>query len=217
MFFDAVGSFELAAMIRSLANDDSIGEMILDVDSPGGNVRGIPELAAAVRFASERKAVTAIARPTAASAGYWVASQATRLVATESAIVGSIGVIAEHVDTSGMEERLGLKRTVVAIPEGKTEAIGGAPITDEQLARLEDVAGAWLAKFEGAVGAARGLSGAEVRSRFGAGRSLEASEALTAGAIDAITDLESLLVATPRADSLSALAAELSGLAQRMQ
>jgi ClpP class serine protease len=75
---------------------------------------GIPELAAEIRAARGKKPIVAVANYRAASAAYWLGSQADEFVASPSADVGSIGVFAAHEDVSGMQEKLGVKTTLIS-------------------------------------------------------------------------------------------------------
>ncbi|KKK50600.1 hypothetical protein LCGC14_3123420, partial [marine sediment metagenome] len=94
--------------VGKAAADLSIKTIILDIDSPGGSVAGTRELAARVRDARDIKPVIAQVDSIAASAAYWVASQATELVSTPGGAVGSIGVIAVHEDIEGRLEQRGI-------------------------------------------------------------------------------------------------------------
>ena len=88
---------------RALADalaDRQVKGILLQIDSPGGTVGGLPELADEIARAGKIKPVTAIADGLAASAAYWLGSQATRFVATPSGELGSIGVFLLHVDAS---------------------------------------------------------------------------------------------------------------------
>jgi hypothetical protein len=91
--------------LNAALDDDQVGHIVLDIDSPGGAVDRIPEAAAQIRAGRAKKPITAIANTTAASAAYWLAAQASELVVTPSGQVGSIGVYAAHDDISGMQEK----------------------------------------------------------------------------------------------------------------
>ena len=90
----------LAQRVNALANDPAVGMIVLDVDSPGGVVTGTPEAADAIYAAAKRKKVVALVNPLCASAGYWLASQASEIIAVPSADIGSIGVYQLHWDDS---------------------------------------------------------------------------------------------------------------------
>ena len=87
--------------------------MLLDVDSPGGEVGGLFDLADEVFSVREKKPCYAIANDEAFSAAYALASSAHRLFVTSTGGVGSVGVIAIHMDQSGWDEKVGRKYTAV--------------------------------------------------------------------------------------------------------
>ena len=82
-----------AAFDRAAA-DSSIGAIVLNIDSPGGSVYGVEELADKIYKARGTKPVYAVANSLAASAAYWIGSAASQLYVTPSGEVGSIGVLA---------------------------------------------------------------------------------------------------------------------------
>jgi ClpP class serine protease len=102
--------------------DSDVKAIVLDVDSPGGVISGVAELAGELRgLRGGAKPIVAHADYLVASAAYWIASQADEIIATPSALVGSVGVYSMHVDQSGWLEQLGIKVTLVAEPAQKVE------------------------------------------------------------------------------------------------
>lgn len=101
------------ARLNSMVNDSSITSIILEMDTPGGTVAGTEIAAAAVREATKKKRVVAVVNDMACSAGMWIASQATEIVVTGNACVGSIGVIRTHVDYTKMADEWGFKVSYV--------------------------------------------------------------------------------------------------------
>ncbi len=147
-----------ATRVLDAANDPSIYEIILDINSPGGTVLGIYEAAAAVRMASSMKPVTAVANELMASAAYWIASGATRVVATPLATIGSIGVITAHADYSKMLEAEGIDLKIYRT--GTNKALGQMVDPNDETMQ-EDVGGELntiLAMFASEVAASRGMS-----------------------------------------------------------
>src|SRR5690606_37146136 len=104
----------LRAALRAALADPEVAAIVLDIDSPGGTVAGITELAAELRAARSVKPIYAVANTLAASAAYWLASQATEVVATPSATVGSIGVLVVHLDQSRALDQAGITPTIIA-------------------------------------------------------------------------------------------------------
>ncbi len=179
------------ATLARLVADRDVEGIVLDVDSPGGGTAGVTELAAAIREARKTKPVAAVANALAASAAYWIASSASRVVATPSAEVGSIGVYAVHVDQTAALEQAGLRVSVVSSGRFKTEASPFTTLSEEARAHLQSRVDAIAETFIGDVAAGRGVSADVVRSTFGQGRLLGAEDARRAGMVDAIGTLES--------------------------
>ncbi|NDD52887.1 hypothetical protein EBZ39_03235 [bacterium] len=130
--FGATDTEEIAAAVSEAAERDDVRSILLDIDSPGGTVNGVPELADAVREASGQKFVHAWTAGRMASAAYWVASQADAIYAAPSAKVGSIGVIVPFLDRSGEMAKKGLKMEVFASGKFKGVGMPGTSLTDEQ-------------------------------------------------------------------------------------
>ena len=90
--------------LRAAVAEPGIKAIVIDVDSPGGTVHGVPELAAEMLALRGRKPIVAVANSLMASAAYWLGAMADEVVVTPSAVVGSIGVVAPHIDTSKRDD-----------------------------------------------------------------------------------------------------------------
>lgn len=175
-------------------NDSSIGAIVIDCDSPGGSVEGVPELAAKIFSARGKgKRIVAVANAHMNSAAYWVCSAADEIVGIPSSDAGSIGVFTMHTDISGAEAKAGVKRTVVAAGKYKGEAAPGVPLTDEAHEALQARVDACYELFAGDVAKHRGTSFAKVANGYGQGRSVDAKSAIAAGLIDRIATLDEVL------------------------
>ncbi|GAG49104.1 unnamed protein product, partial [marine sediment metagenome] len=139
LFFGAVSTFGLEAEMRALAEDDEVEVIVLDINSPGGDVRGMPELAATVRDVREKKPVIALGNVDALSAAYWLASQATEIVGVQSSRFGSMGAFFKHADFSGALKAEGIVVTEFALGARKLEFSSGGPLDDEAKARINDL------------------------------------------------------------------------------
>jgi len=173
-----------------LLNDDSVGAILLDVDSPGGETFGVQELSDKIFSARGRKPIVASANPEAASAAYYIASAADELVVTPSGWVGSVGVVAAHTDVSKMNEELGVKVTYIHAAPYKVEGNSNEPLTDESQTYFQSQVDATYEQFLKDVGRNRGTTAAKVRSDFGGGRMLRAKDAKAAGMVDRIETLD---------------------------
>lgn len=181
---------KLGRLVQTTAADESIGAIVLDADTPGGNVAGVTEFASIVRAAREQKPVIAVANHTMASAGYWIGASATEIVATPSARVGSIGVYTMHENMAAAMEKEGVERTLISSGKFKTEGHPLGPLDDEARANIQAHVDETAAVFHADVAAGRGVSAAQVRGGFGEGRTLSATDALAEGMIDSIGTLD---------------------------
>jgi signal peptide peptidase SppA len=177
--------------LHEALSDRAFSKILLYVDSPGGAAAGCEELAADIAAAAKVKPIAAFIDGLAASAGYWLASQAPQMTMTPSGEVGSIGVLLLHTDISGALSAAGVRPTFIvskASPhkvEGNSfEPLSAAARAHRQL-EVDEIAD----RFIGAVARGRGVSGARVRSDFGKGRTLMAGAAQAAGMIDRIGTL----------------------------
>lgn len=204
LFADMSGATSLqrfgSAFQQALADPD-VGAILIDVDSPGGLVDGVPELAAEIRAARGTKPITAIANTDAASAAYYIAVQADELVVTPSGQVGSIGVFSAHDDISGLQEKIGVKTTLVSAGKYKTEASPYEPLSDEARAHIQETVDDYYGMFVGDVAKARGVEASAVRSGYGQGRMLTAKRALKAGMVDRIETFDAVAARLARAAS----------------
>ena len=173
--------------------DPSVGAIVVDVDSPGGSVDGVPELAAQIRAARDVKPIIMVANTLAASAAYWLASQATEIAITPSAEVGSIGVFAAHRDISAQLEQDGERVTLISAGKFKTEANPYEPLTDEARAALQGKVDAAYHKFISAVADGRRATVDAVAADYGQGRTLDAEAALEAGMVDSIETMDQVI------------------------
>jgi signal peptide peptidase SppA len=178
---------------RQAVADPRISAIVLAIDSPGGSCYGTDELATAIRAARGRKPIVAAVSSLAASAAYWVASQADRIVCTPGGDVGHIGVITAHQDVSGAEAKAGITTTVIAAGKHKADGNPFQPLTDDARADLQRRVDACYRRFVAAVAAGRGVTEATVRDGYGEGRLLGAREALAAGMIDQIAVLDDVV------------------------
>ena len=177
-------------LIDAAAADTTVKTIILQMDSPGGTVEGTVELADKVRAARDIKPVIAQVDSLAASAAYWVASQATEIVATPSGAVGSIGVVAQHKDVSAALEAEGIKVTVLSAGKYKAEGNPYGPMDEDALGYAQSQIDAAYADFVGYVAQGRGVDTKTVEQSYGQGRVLLAKQALAAGMIDRIGTTE---------------------------
>jgi capsid assembly protease len=189
-WFDETAYEQFSLSFLQAMDDESVAEVLLYVNSPGGMCSGCPETADLVLKSRGRKPITAIAvNGMACSAAYWVASAADKLYATRGAMVGSIGVIMVHSEMSKLEERIGVKTTILRRPESKGIGNPYEPLDEEDAATLyRTMIDPTYRQFIESVAKSRNVSQETVLSQFGRGLAIMPQDALRAGMIDGIVD-----------------------------
>lgn len=183
----------MTRQFRALVSDPSISAIVLDVDSPGGNVAGIDEFASEIYQSRGSVPIVAVANTLMASAAYWLGSAADEIVATPSASVGSIGVIAAHEDDSGWYEQQGVKMTLISAGKYKAENNPFEPITEEGQAAIQKRVDESYATFTRSVARHRGVPVDAVRNGFAEGRVVGADEAVALGMVDRIATIDQVV------------------------
>lgn len=138
--------------------DPLVEHVVLDIDSPGGAAVGAFELAADIRAMTQQKPITGVVNFSAYSGGYLLASACTDIVVSQTSGVGSIGVIASHLDRSQMNEKMGVKVTTVYRGAHKNDLTPHEPISEQSLKVLNDIVEESYQLFVKTVADYRGLS-----------------------------------------------------------
>jgi signal peptide peptidase SppA len=202
-FFDDIsGAVSVAKLARSFsaaAADRSVRAILLHVDSPGGDVTDIGEFAGMVRGASESKPVWAYVSGLGASAAYWISAGAQEIIASPSALLGSIGVYSVLRDTRGRDEKAGVREWEFVSSQSPNKRPD--PATEAGKSQIQALVDDLGAVIVADVARLRGVSEERVQSDFGAGAVLVGDKARAAGLCDRLGDFES---------TLSALAAKVA-------
>lgn len=156
--YDTIRAASLCAL-----EDEAAKAIVLDIDSPGGEVAGCFDLADEIYSARGVKPIHAILNEVAYSAAYAIASAADRITVPRTGGVGSIGVIACHVDFSKALEAGGLKVTFIKYGQHKADGAPELPLTEEARARFQANIDEMGELFVDTVARNRGLSAAKVR------------------------------------------------------
>ena len=180
-------------MLRQAVADDAVSQILLDIDSPGGSVYGVSELGDAILSARAQKPVVAIANSLAASAAYWIGSQAGEFYVTAGGEVGSIGVWQAHQDYSKAMDEAGVKTTLISAGKFKVEGNPYAPLDEEAQGFMQSRVDDYYAAFTKAVAKGRGVPITEVRDGMGQGRVLGADAALAQNMVDGIASFDQVL------------------------
>jgi signal peptide peptidase SppA len=182
---------EIAGMVDAALADPSVEGIVLDIDSPGGEAGGVFELGERIRAADAIKPVWAVAADSAFSAAYAIGCAASRLMVSRTGGVGSIGVIAMHVDQTARDAQQGYRYTPITAGDHKNDFSPHEKLGPEAHARLQAEVDRLYAMFVDHVAAMRKLDADAVRATeagiyFG-------MDAVTAGLADAVGSLDAVL------------------------
>ena len=208
-FSGGTSTESLTADIREAVANEQVAAIVLDVDSPGGSVYGVEELAAVIREARAEKPIVAVVNSMAASAAYWIASQAERVFVTPSGDVGSIGVFMVHTEFSKLNEEAGITHTIIRAGEFKVELNSVEPLTDAARAYEQSRVDEYYERFLSDVALGRGVEDEQVRNDFGRGRMLSSRDAVDAGMADGVRTFDQAIA------EVSAEIAAMDGAARR--
>ena len=201
-WFDEADMSATGTALKAAATDPDVRSILLAVDSPGGEVTGTIGLADITAAVNSIKPVTAHIAGVGASAAYWVSSQASSIVASRMARVGSIGVAVVMYDTSAMAEAAGVRPVVVATSPLKVTGADGVPITDEMTAEIKRTVEGYEAEFKAAIKTGRGIDPKTVAT----GQTWFPKEAKALGLIDKIGSFDETLAAMMEKNNAAAKA-----------
>ena len=182
---------QLALDFQAAIDDPAISNIMLNINSPGGQVDGISELADRIRAGNAVKPVTAYVSSMGASGAYWLAAAAGKIVANESAFLGSIGVIASISDNRGAQERQGVKRYEIVSSQSPMK--NQDPGTDAGRSAIQTQVDSIAQLFIERMAKFRGVSVEKVSTDFGKGGVFSARDAIAAGMADNLGDYEGLV------------------------
>lgn len=189
---DSTSTVWARRQLRLAANNNDVRAILLHIDSPGGIVAGVEDLAQDVAAAAKRKPLHAFIADMGASAAYWVASQASKVFANDNALVGSIGVFTVLTDRSEQFDRAGVKVHVIRAGQFKGVGTPGTEITDEHLAHRQQLINDLNGFFVAAVSRGRKLTGQKLNDIVD-GRVHVGHEAAQLGLVDGIKSLDEVL------------------------
>ncbi len=181
-----------ASSIDRMADDDGVKAIVVDADTPGGNVLGVDEASAAVAAVKGRKPIVVQVSGNLASAGYWIGASADEIVMSPSSAVGAIGVRTAYDDVTEALAKAGVAREIIAAGKFKGEGLLG-PLSDETRAYMQGRIDDYYSMFVDRVAAGRNVAVAAVREGFGQGRMLGARAAVKAGMADRIGTMKDTL------------------------
>lgn len=197
-----VSSQLIARDFRAAQNDTEVNSILLYHDSPGGAVDGTQELAQEIFRARGRKPIISYTDGLMASADYWIAAAADPgrvFISGNTTQVGSIGVVARHIDVSKMEERWGIKTSEITAGRFKRIASEYAPLTESGRKSIQDLVDYIYSVFVNDVASFRGLDpgpvkdGREEAIPWADGKIFLGAQAVDAGLVDGVATLAELI------------------------
>lgn len=182
----------IAGQLDAALADPNTAAILLDIDSPGGESSGVFDLADRIRTTASSKPVWAVANDMAFSAAYALASGASRIFVSRTGGVGSIGVIAMHVDQSVKDAQDGVHYTAVFAGDRKNDLNPHEPISDEAHAFLQSEVNRVYGLFVETVAKHRGLKADAIKATeaglfFG-------KDAISAGLADVVGTFDDALL-----------------------
>lgn len=176
---------KLTEAIDKLADDKQVAGLIVFVDSPGGSVAGGESLHDAIARVAARKPVVTVMGGVAASAGYMIALPAERIFARDATLTGSIGVLMQTGEVSGLLDKLGITSDAIVSGPMKDQPSFTHPTAPAAREVLHGLVMDMYDQFVGMVAAGRHLAPERVRE-IADGRAYTGRQALKLGLVDAI-------------------------------
>lgn len=189
----------IGAQLDDIANDQEIKNVLIDMNSPGGEATGMFMVASKVRQLSKKKRVVAVVNDMAASAGFGIVSGADEIVVSPTSVVGSIGVVMMHLDRSGEMQMKGIRPTFIHAGAHKVDGNSFGPLSDEVRAALQRDVNTFYDRFLETVEAGRGKSRLSAnKARATEARTFIGQQAIDAGLADRIGSFEQVLAELQR-------------------
>ena len=186
------GTAATRRLVRQATTDPEVRQAFIDVDSPGGEVRGNSALAADIARLASAKPTFAYMEDLGASCAYWAVAGVNAIFAGPGALVGCLGIRMSLVDSTDAASQAGLKFDHVVTGPYKAAGADGSPLTEEHRAYFQGLVDDAGRQFFGAVQRGRGLT-PEQMAAVTDGRLFPARQARTLGLIDGVTSRENAL------------------------
>jgi protease-4 len=191
LFSEAMPSIEnLKRQLEQAAGDTEVKAIVLRINSPGGEVTASDVLYNAVKKVAAVKPVVVHMDSVAASGGYYVACGATKIVASETTLTGSIGVIMESINYADLFGKVGLGMNTFTSGAFKDSLSGARPMREDEKAYIQNLVTQMYDRFLGIVSESRKQPKDLLKSTVADGRVVTAREALAAKLVDQIGYIE---------------------------
>lgn len=164
MFFGTTNYDDIRIAISQALEDDGVESILLDIDSPGGEVGGLFDLVDFIYESRNQKPIYAYANDSAFSAAYAIASACSKIFINRTSGVGSIGVIATHTDISEADKQMGVKYTTIFAGSKKNDLSPHEPLSESAKDELQEEVNRLYEMFLSTVARNRGISAELVRA-----------------------------------------------------
>lgn len=188
-------------MARACVENADIGGVILNFDTPGGTSHGCMENARKLRELSSEKPIVGIANSLAASAGYWMLSACSTVVATPGADVGSIGVYVLYQNWQKALSDAGIDMQILRAGEHKIEMNPFEEMTSDIRERAMVGVEECYRNFTSDVAEYRGITRQKVLSDFGKGLTFGAKKAAEIGMVDKVMEFDQMVTSMMKTSS----------------
>ena len=193
--FGVVGYGDIRAALAEAVADKNIKNILLDINSGGGQVSGVSDLAAFIRQVDSVKPVYTFSDGVIASAAYWLGTSARSITISDTTIAGSVGVLQVHSERSKQLEMDGVKATIVRSGKYKALANSIEPLSDLAKAEMQSQVDDMYQAFIAHVADMRGVPLAKADETMGQGREFLGKRALDAGLVDKVGNYDSVVLA----------------------
>lgn len=181
---------DLRWQLEQARNDNKVRAVVLEIDSPGGEVTASDMIYNAVVKTRAKKPVVVYMESLAASGGYYVSCGGRYLMANDTSITGSIGVIIQTLNYEQLFNKIGLASVVFKSGKFKDMLNGARPITPEEREYIQGFVMNTYEKFLGIVAKERNLPADALRNGIADGRILSGRDALENKLIDGLGQIE---------------------------
>jgi protease-4 len=181
---------DMRLALQQARDDDHVRAVVLEIDSPGGEVTASDMIYNWVVKTRAKKPVIVYMDSLAASGGYYVACGGKYLMANETTITGSIGVIIQTLNYEQLFNKIGLASVVFKSGKFKDMLNGARPITPEEREYVQSFVMKTYEKFLGIVAQERNLPAEGLRNSVADGRILSGKDALENKLIDGVGQIE---------------------------
>ena len=184
-YYDTAVSSYIRAQLRKAANDPAVKAVIINLNTPGGEVTASDEIYEEILRVRKHKPVVAMMNSIAASGGYYIAAGCRPIISNKLTLTGSIGVIIATYNYHKLFEKIGLQSEVYTSGPMKDMLNGGRARTPQEIAVIQTLVNNTYDVFVNIVAKSRGISPEKIRSSvIGDGRVFDGKQALQLGLVD---------------------------------